>query len=415
MARLKSVRFTASLNNHRSLDIAVRGERLRIIAALAVHCGDLDLAEEAFAEACSRAAAETEPAADWPAWLYRVARNVVIDRKRRDVTARAHAAETANAPQEADMYATIIPDQRLALIFACCHPAIDATSRVALTLTTICGLTAKQVASAFLVAPAAMSQRLVRAKRKLAGAGILFEIPDARFWPGRLEAVLATIEIAYARGHGDASEMGEDAVYAAQTLELVELVANMLPGNAEVHALAASLHFSQARRPARLDTNGRMVPLSEQDPAKWDRKLLRRAKQHFAEMQPHGEESIRILQAKLQSLWCGRASLEAPPPWPEVLAIYNRLLCLSDSPFVQLNRSVALAEVEGPEAALKNVDKIPAKSVTGQAIYHAVRADLLARCHRLDEAETEYDRAITAQPNPVERAWLRTRRENLSP
>lgn len=389
----------------------MRGERLRIVAALASHCGDLDLAEEAFAEACCRALEQDCAPTVWAAWLYRVSKNVLIDRTRRISAADRIARDLTM--EESELTASPIPDQRLALIFACCHPAIAATSRVALALTTICGLTAAQVASAFLVAPSAMSQRLLRAKRKLAGSGILFEIPDARFWAERLDAVLSTIEIAFARGHADASGRSVDAAFAAQTLELIDLLSEMLAGNSEVHALAANLYFSQARRPARVNAQGQMVPLSLQDPAQWDPAALERARQHFALINRTDRSGRRAIQAELQSLWCSRESLSDPAPWAAVLASYDRHLAVEDTPFVRLNRAVAVAEVHGARAGLAAVNEVDEESMRNNPVYHAVRAGLLARCGTASEAKAEYDLAIAAQDNPVERNWLRARRGEL--
>ena len=419
--RSKFVRFTLARNNPQSLGEAaqiasalesvVRGERLRIVAALASHCGDLDLAEEAFAEACCRALEQDCPPTIWAAWLYRVSRNVLIDRVRRVSTADRFSRDLMM--EESELPASPIPDQRLALVFACCHPAIAATSRVALALTTICGLTAAQVASAFLVAPSAMSQRLLRAKQKLAGSGILFEIPDARFWAERLDAVLATIEIAFARGHADASGKSVDAAFAAQTLELIDLLSEMLPGNSEVHALAANLYFSQARRPARVDAQGQMVPLSLQDPAQWSPEVLQQARRHFALINDADRSGSRAIQAELQSLWCSRESSSDPAPWAAVLAAYDRLLAVEDTPFVRLNRAVAVGKVHGARAALAAVSEVDKNIMRNHPVYHAVRAGLLTRCGTASETKAEYDLAIAAQDNPVERDWLRARRREL--
>lgn len=398
-----------TLTESPTLSETVVGERLRIVAALARHFNDLDLAEEAFAEACLRAANQTSQPRNWSAWLYRVALRVAIDRRRRLAT-RRNAAIGYDGERIGYMKVHTIPDHRLAMIFACCHPAINMTDRIALTLTTICGLTVQQVSAAFLLTTAALSQRLFRAKRKLSGSGILFEIPDARFWPDRLEAVLSTIEIAYARGHGDAAGKSPEAQYAAQMIELAEMLVQMLPDNTEIRALAAALMFSEARSPARVNGAGQMVPLSEQDRTTWSHSLIGRANRHWRAAKTGSKDTARLIRCEIQALWSNRGDREETYIWRGVLAAYDRLLEIESSPFVHINRAVALAHVEGPESALVELDSLPPENSIGNAGFHAVRAGMLYRLERWEDARREYDLAIGAQPNSVERDWLMQRR-----
>lgn len=399
------------------LDEAVRSAGLRIVAALAARFRDLDVAEEAFAEACVRAAALTgEPPRDWAAWLYRVSYRAAVDAARhRAMAARHHETLGAAADENMSEDFSFIPDRRLALIFACCHPALAPTTRAALTLTSVCGLSGAEVAGAFLLPAPTMAQRLVRAKRKLAGAGIGFEVPGPRHWYERLEAVLATVEIAYAKAHEDASGKGEHAGFAPQMLELTALLADMVPDDADVHALAATIRFSEARRPARIDAHGHMVPLSEQDPARWDRGLIADAQRYVSLAEQAGRASARVLRARLQGFWCARKSLREPPPWSAVLSGYDALLNFDDNPLVRLNRAVALCEVAGPEAALAEIAALPADRLADYASFHAVRAGLLRKSGRTGEARASYARAIALQQAPAERAWLERRAAELQP
>ncbi|WP_211107254.1 RNA polymerase sigma factor [Azospirillum thermophilum] len=262
------------------LDRAVREAGGRIVAALAARLRDLDVAEEALAEACLRAAEawprDGEPA-DAAAWLYRVAERRALDlMRRRQVRDRLVPDPPPPDPTAEERLmddSRLIPDERLRLIFICCHPAVAAEARAALTLRLVCGLSTAEIARAFLLPEPTLAQRLVRAKRKIAGAGVPFEVPRPQDWAERLDAVLSTLELAYAKAHEDAAGTGPHAGYAAEMLGLTALLAALVPQEAEVLALAALVRFAEARRPARLDGDGAMVPLSEQDPARWNRAL----------------------------------------------------------------------------------------------------------------------------------------------
>ncbi len=370
------------------LETAFRAASGRIIAALAARYRDLDLAEDAFSEACARAATTwgASPPAGPDAWLYRVADRIAVDRLRRRRTQHSAApdppGETRTIEDEMADEARLIPDERLRLIFVCCHPAVAPDTRAALTLRLVCGLSTAEIARAFLLAEATLAQRLVRAKRKIADAGVSFEIPGPEAWPERLEAVLGTLEIAYSKAHEDASGAGAHAGFAAEVLGLTRVLAELLPEEAEVLSLAALIRYAEARRPARMDGQGVMIPLSDQDPKLWNAELIAEAEHYLrraAALRPSGRYA---LEAAIHGAWCGRASGSEPPPWREVLGLYDALITLRDDPIVRLNRAVALAEIEGAPAALAEVDALADNAIGGFAPYHAVRADLLRRVGR---------------------------------
>ena len=396
-----------------ALDHVVRAARGRILAALAARYRDLDLAEEAFAEACARAAAlwpvQGEPR-DGAAWLYRVAQRQALDalrrrRVRRDAPIDPPEPEpTAEAAMTDD--ARLIPDERLRLIFVCCHPAIAAEARAALTLRLVCGLTTAEIARAFITPEATLAQRLVRAKRKIAEAGVPFEIPGPDAWAERLDAVLTTLEIAYAKAHEDAAGASPHAGYAAEMLDLTRVLTELLPREADALAFAALVRYAEARRPARLDEDGAMVPLSEQDPALWRRPMIAEAEPLLRRAAALDPASPRVLQAAIHGAWCARPDLATPPPWRDVLALYDALLARRDDAVVRLNRAVALAEVEGPAAALAEVEALDGEALAGFAAYQAVRADLLRRTGRLAEAAQALGEALALAPGPAERLWL---------
>ena len=402
------------------LDRTARAASGRIIAALAARYRDLDIAEDAFAEACMRGAA-TWPQHGTPenpgAWLYRVGDRCALDALRRRRTRQRLSVDPQEPEPNAEGMmaddATLIPDERLRLIFVCCHPAVAADTRAALTLKLVCGLSTAEIARAFLIAEPTLLQRLVRAKRKIAHAGVPFEIPGPDAWAERLDAVLSTIEVAYAKAHEDAAGAGRHAGYAPEMLNLTRILATMLPREPDVLALAALVRYAEARRPARLDDTGAMVPLSEQDPALWRRPLIDEADIYLMRATALASPGQRQLQAAIHAAWCARQSLAEPPPWGRVLALYDALLLCRDDPVVRLNRAVALSEVTGVEAALAHVEELDSAALRSFLPYHAVRADLLRRAGRMAEAREAYDDALALEPTPAERLWLTRRRDGL--
>jgi RNA polymerase sigma-70 factor, ECF subfamily len=404
----------------RLLDQTFRDAGGRVVSALAAAFRDLDLAEEAFAEACARAVEKwgDAPPADPAAWLYAVARRWSLDRFRRRATAAAYRPDDAPPePTPEDHVMALdepIPDERLRLIFVCCHPAVSPDARAALTLRTVCGLSTAEVATAFLTPEATLAQRLVRAKKKIAEAGIPYEVPSPDRWPERMDAVLSTLEVAYAQAHADAAGAGPHADYAAEMLKLTGLLARLAPDDAEAQALAATVRFAEARRPARLDANGAMVPLTEQDPAEWDARLLAEAETCLAasarlSMTRRAPPGPRALQAAIHGAHADRRRT-GRIDWPSVLGLYDRLLVHRDDPVIRVNRAVALAEVAGPAAALASLADIDAPSWLPLA---AARADLLARVGRTDEARAAYDQALSLAPAPAEALFLAARRDAL--
>ena len=399
--------------NGAALDRVFREAGGRIIAALAGRFRDLSLAEDAFSESCLRAVRL------WPehgvpgnpaAWLYRVGERVALDVLRRkrvrgeNIPDAAVAEPNAEDAMTSDSY--VIPDERLRLIFICCHPAVAPDVRAALTLRLICGLTVTEIARAFLVQEATLAQRLVRAKQKIAEAGVPFEIPLPESWPERMEAVLSTLEIAYSKAHEDASGAGSHAGFAGEMLHLTRLLTGLVPEAGEAFALAALIRYAEARRPARVDREGVMVPLAGQDPNLWRHDLIAEADALLTRATMLAPSVSRTVQARLQQAWCSRRSLSEPPPWVTVLSLYDQLLELRDDPIIRLNRAVALAEVAGAAAALCEVESLATQMFEDFLPYHAVRADLFARIGRTDAAQVAYRKALALRPGSAEARWI---------
>lgn len=399
--------------NGAALDRVFRAASGRIVAALAARFRDLALAEDAFSESCLRAVRvwpEGGVPDDPTAWLYRVGERFALDMLRRKRVREQHTPDALAAEPNAEdamMHDTyVIPDERLRLIFICCHPAVAPEARAALTLRLVCGLTITEIARAFLVQEATLAQRLVRAKHKIAEARVPFELPSRESWPERLEAVLSTLEVAYSKAHEDAGGTGSHAGFAAEMLHLTRILTALVPQAGEAFALAALMRYAEARRPARVDSEGVMVPLAEQDPGLWRHDLIAEADDLLVEATRLAPRASRSLQAQLQRVWCARRSLVEPAPWPAILSVYDRLLELRDDPIVRLNRAVALAEVADATTALCEVEALASPSLEEFLPYHAVRADLLARTGRPDAARAAYRKALELEPSPAEGRWL---------
>ena len=401
-----------------ALERVFRAASGRIIGALAARFHDLSLAEDAFSEACARAL-EQWPATTVPddpaAWLYHVAFRVALDSIRRRKTQQRVAPLLAEPEEPRDIEESeLIPDERLRLIFICCHPAVSVDARAALTLRLVCGLPTQEIARAFLVSESTLAQRLTRAKQKIADAHVPFEVPGSEHWAERLNAVLTTLEVAYAKAHEDASSRGPYAHYAAEMLHLSEVLAGLIPHEPDTLALAAIIRFTEARRPARLNPDGLMVPLSEQDPARWNRALIEQGRGYLERAAQGPHESPRVIQAEIHARWCLRRSLADPAPWRDVLGLYDRLLAMDDNPLVRLNRAVAVSEVAGPAAALEEIGRLDAECFAEYGPYHAVRADLLRRLGNVRAACEAYAAAIDLVTTSAERRWLTAQRERLS-
>jgi len=391
----------------------------RIVATLIRLVGDFDLAEESAQEAFA-AAVDQWPVSGVPdlprAWIVQTARHKAIDRIRHRTMSQeklaSYAASGLAGGVEEPQYDTgEIPDDRLRLIFTCCHPALAAEAQVALTLRTLCGLETDEIARAFLVPTATMAQRLVRAKRKIAAAGIPYRVPEMSEMPERLEAVLTVIYLVFNEGYA-ATRSGplvrtDLCAEAIRLGRLARLLTTPQPP-AEVTGLLALMLLQDARRDARLDPSGDLITLDEQDRSRWDRKQI-------AEALPLVEEAFRggpgpySVQAAIAALHC-RAARSEETDWPQILRLYTLLEQLQPSPIVTLNRAVAVAMVDGPRAALAILDALTADGeLDGYHLLDAARADLLRRAGSFAEAADSYTRALKVVTNDAERRYLERR------
>jgi len=388
---------------------AIAAARPRVVAALAARLRDLDLAEDGFADACASAlvAWPDQPPRDPAAWLWRASLRRAIDARRRAaVRERAvlDAPEPLPTPEEALMAADEpIPDERLKLIFVCCHPALAPDARAALTLKVVCGLSTERLARAFFVAEPAMLQRITRAKRKIAGAGVPFEAPGHAAWPERLEAVLTTLEIAYAQAYEDAALAGETAGFAAEVLRLSWLLAELMPEEPEVLGLAALVRFAEARRPARLDDAGAMVPPEQQDVGLWRRDLIAEGARLLDRAAEFAASGPRQILAAIHATHCARAEMGVTA-WPDIAALYDVLAAVRPHAATAVNRAVAVGEARGAEAGLAALAEVA--GVEGWLPYQAALAGLAAKAGRRPEAKAAYRAALALKPAPAERLYL---------
>jgi RNA polymerase sigma-70 factor, ECF subfamily len=373
-----------------------------VLATLVGFLGDIDRAEEAAQSAFARAA-ERWPREGTPAnpraWLIATARNMAIDRIRRD---RTLAAKTRllEVPEDVDneIAETAFPDERLELIFTCCHPALATEAQVALALRTLGGLTTAEIARAFLVPEPTMAKRLVRAKQKIKAAGIPFRVPPDHLLPDRLSTVLAVIYLIFNEGYGGRNELAAEAILLGRAM--VEL----MPDEPEVRCLLALMLLHDARREARF-ADGTLVLLGDQDRSLWDSGQIVAGRAALDRGLALGGRGPYALQAAIASL-----HLEEPPDWPQIAALYGELGRLTGSPVVELNRAVAVAEAGEVEAALALLDAI---ELEGYHHLHAARAELLRRLDRVEESGAAYERALALAHSDVDRAFLQRRRAEL--
>jgi RNA polymerase sigma-70 factor, ECF subfamily len=384
-----------------------RQESGRSVAALIRVFGDIDVAEDAVQEAFAVALRK------WPrdgvpsnpgGWITTTARHHAIDRLRREARGRELLSEVAvlspgsddpGMPQEVGP----VPDDRLRLIFTCCHPALSTQARAALTLRLLGGLSTEQVARAFLVTEATMARRLVRAKHKIKAARIPYRVPEAHELPDRLRPVLAVVYLIYNAGLSNPAEPG----LCAEAIRLARLLAALMPDEPEVAGLLALLLLTESRRASRTRPDGALVLLGEQDRTRWDRALIAEGQAIVRRCLGRNQPGIYQLQAAINAVHADAPTLQQTD-WLQIVALYDQLLVVAPTPVVALNRAIAIGEVQGPAAALALVDPLELDSYYP---FHATRADLLWRLGRHREAAAAYQRAAALAPTEAEREFLR--------
>jgi RNA polymerase sigma-70 factor (ECF subfamily) len=389
----------------------------RVVAALTRRFGDLDIAEEAAAEAFATAV-ERWPADGVPpnpgAWLTTTAHRKAIDRIRRENKRHDKQKEAQLVYDDDPEPPGAIEDERLRLIFTCCHPALALESRVALTLRMVGGLTVSEIARAFLVQETAMGQRITRAKAKIKATRIPYRVPSAEDLPARVSGVLAVLFLVFNEGYL-ATGAGTDPVrrdLTAEAIRLTRLIRALMPGDGEVAGLLALMLLTEARRTARVSASGELVTLDEQNRGAWDAALIAEGHRLVRERLVAGVAPGRYqILAAINAVHTSARDVR-DTDWSQVVALYDQLVRLDSSPIIALNRAIAVAELDGPEVALAAVDRLEER-LAGYHAYHAARADLLRRLGRSEKSRAAYDKAIELAGNTAETAYLTRRRDQL--